>query len=152
MQGPGFVTSKIHAAYQHKEREIQATKKIHMKVIPGKDQRYETCGDYFESKGAIQFRISRMFDWRFHMLVFVHELIEWCLVRHRGIKIATIDAFDIQFEERRKLGLEKGDAEPGDDRKAPYYNEHQFATKVERMLAKQLGVNWQQYDKAVQEA
>ena len=135
-----------------REREIKATKEICVKVIPGKDQRYPTCGDYFESKGVIQFRISRMFDWRFHMLVFVHEFVEWCLVRHRGIKITDIDAFDIQFEKRRSLGLETEEAEPGDSKKAPYYKEHQFATKVERMLAKQLGVTWSQYDKAVQEA
>ena len=32
---------------------------------------------------------------------------------------------------------------------APYYREHQFATCVERLLALELGVEWNKYDEVV---
>jgi len=35
--------------------------------------------------------------------------------------------------------------EPGDDPRAPYYREHQFASGMERLMAAELGVDWQQY-------
>jgi hypothetical protein len=41
-------------------------------------------------------------------------------------------------------------AEPGDHPGACYHAEHMFATKVEEMLAKQLGVSWEEYEKALE--
>lgn len=122
-------------------------------VIPHKWQEYETVGNWkILGSGLIALLISDMGDFRYNILVLVHELIETILCKHRGIKEFDVTDFDIKFEERRKLGLETDEAEPGDDKKAPYYKEHQFATKIERMLAKQLGVSWKQYDQAVQDS
>jgi hypothetical protein len=46
----------------------------------------------------------------------------------RGVSFKAIDRFDMNF---------KGDGEPGDDPRAPYYRQHQFATQIERLLAKE---------------
>jgi hypothetical protein len=35
---------------------------------------------------------------------------------------------------------------PGDDPKAPYHREHRFATRIERLLARELRVNWATYE------
>lgn len=120
-------------------------KDISIRVIPHNKHRYETCGDYYESKGTIHIRVSKMHD-NHEFLVAIHELIEWYLIDKKGISIADIDQFDILYEKNRP----KGDtSEPGDDPEAPYYKEHQFATRVERLVADELGVNWDAYDKNV---
>ena len=45
--------------------------------------------------------------------------------------------------------LQATTAEPGNNPKAPYHQEHMFASKVERMLANELGVRWNAYDREV---
>lgn len=120
--------------------------KIIFDVIPHKKQRYQTCGDYFEKGGDTHIRVSKM-NAKHEFLVLIHELIEWFLIKLKGISIKEIDAFDIQFEKDRLLGLVMG--EPGDDPKAPYYDEHQFATLIEKLLAEKLRVNWVKYDEHV---
>lgn len=79
-------------------------------------------------------------------LVVLHELVEWFLIERKGISIETIDKFDIAFENRREQG---NTDEPGDDPNAPYYDEHQFATLMEQLMADKLGVNWSRYDEHV---
>lgn len=80
------------------------------------------------------------------MLVAFHELAEVLLCKDRKISQKSVDKFDIEFEKNRKEG---NTDEPGNSKKAPYYNEHQFATKVEKMLAKELKVDWKKYDKFI---
>ncbi len=41
-------------------------------------------------------------------------------------------------------------AEPGEHPGAPYHDEHMFATRIEEMLAKQLGVDWAEYERAIE--
>jgi hypothetical protein len=72
--------------------------------------------------------------------VLMHELTEMFLCIDRGVSFKAIDQFDVQFE---------GTGEPGDDLKAPYHREHRFATRVERLLAKELRVNWATYEEGV---
>lgn len=109
-------------------------------------QRYNTIGDYWELNNVTQFRVSKMSDWRYEALVLTHELIEYIIIKHQGISIQEIDDWDIAFEKVR----EKGNTdEPGDDKRAPYYKAHTFATKIERMLAVILKVNWKQYEKTI---
>jgi hypothetical protein len=83
-----------------------------------------------------------MSDQRYEFLVGMHEAIEAYLCKQAGISQAAVDRFDQAYERRRKPG---DDSEPGDNPKAPYHKEHTFATKVERMLADQLGVHWNAY-------
>lgn len=82
----------------------------------------------------------------FEFLVAIHEFIEAYLCQKRGIEEPTITRFDVNFERSRIKG---NTDEPGDNPEAPYFNEHQFATKIEKVMAKELGVNWKEYEKTV---
>ena len=66
------------------------------------------------------------------------------LTRYRGISEETIGDFDMAFEKKREAGLVRG--EPGDAPDAPYRREHFFATNVERLLAAELGVDWEIFE------
>ncbi len=118
---------------------------IRIKSIPHKSHRYATCGDYYDVGNRHEVRVSNMSDWRYEFLVAIHELIESHLCRHRGIVESAITDFDVWFEKARDMGLFDMDEEPGDDPRAPYMKEHRFATFVERLLAKELKVDWERY-------
>jgi len=90
-----------------------------------------------------------MKDERYAFLVALHEMIEYELCKMHGITDREVVAFDVTFEAERRMNLHPVDAEPGDHPKAPYRNEHEFATMVEMMVAHKLGVSWSDYEKAV---
>lgn len=121
-------------------------KKIVLTTIPNDKQRYKTVGDYFETKDAVEFKVSQLPDWRWEFLIQIHELIEWALVKHEGISIKEIDRYDEQFEKDRLLGYYHIEDEPGDHPDAPYRRQHFLATSIERMLAFALNVDWAQYE------
>ena len=111
---------------------------ISIKVIPHSKQRYETSGDYWiDGRGTIQIRISKSKNWRHEALVLMHELTEMLLCMDRRISFKAIDRFDMKF---------RGAGEPGDDPKAPYCRQHQFATRIERLMAKEFRVDWKSYE------
>lgn len=118
---------------------------LHCRVVPLLAQRYETAGDYFQDcswpSAPWQFRISAMGNPDHEFLVFVHELVEWYLTQRRGVEEPVIVAFDQAFTSEG--------AEPGDDPRAPYHREHVFAGKIERLLAEEIGIEWEEYDRAV---
>jgi len=116
--------------------------------VPHRKQRYETVGDWIPGKPA-QIRVSRMKDQRYVFLVALHEMIEYELCRMHGITDREVVAFDVNFEAERRMNLHPIDAEPGDHPKAPYRNEHAFATMIEMMVAQKLGVSWGDYEKTV---
>jgi hypothetical protein len=87
-----------------------------------------------------------MSDQRYEFLVGMHEAIEAYLAMHAGVSPEAVDRFDRAYEAKRKPG---DDSEAGDDPRAPYHREHVFATKIERQLARWLGVNWRDYDREV---
>ena len=97
--------------------------------------------------GVQQVRVSRLPDWRYEILVAVHEIIELAITKHRGIPEAAISEFDVEFERLRESGLRSG--EPGDHPDSPYCKEHFFATNVERLLASELDVSWFEYEQYV---
>lgn len=115
--------------------------RILIETIPHAEQRYPTCGDYVdEPDGTLHIRVSEMGDRRYEFLVALHELVEAELVRFANFPLKAIDDFDMNFD---------GDGEPGDDPRAPYYWEHQFATGIERRMATKLDVDWKAYNDAV---
>jgi hypothetical protein len=67
----------------------------------------------------------------------------------KGISDGRVVGFDKKFERERSMGLHEKWEEPGDDSRAPYRKEHQFATMVERMVAQKLAVRWPDYEKTV---
>lgn len=120
--------------------------KIEITIIPHKAQRYPTCGDWYFHNGALKINVSATGDWRMEALVAVHELVETLVCTRRGITQLQVDAWDGAFEELRR----KGDtSEPGDAPQAPYRREHRFAEKLEKLLAKELGVDWRKYGKTL---
>lgn len=120
---------------------------IVMKTIPHSWQRYPTVGDWIARRGKLrEVLVSDMKNEDYAFLIMVHELVEAYLCLKRGVAPKDVDAFDMAFEARRVKGNEE---EPGDDPQAPYHREHQFATKIEKLVAKEMGVDWKAYDKAV---
>jgi hypothetical protein len=123
---------------------------IYIKTIPHDAQRYPTPGDYWRNAdGAEEFRVSDIDNNDQEFLVAIHELVEWYLTEKRGVKEEEIKAFDEMFEEEKQSGLHISDEEPGFDQRAPYMKEHIFATKIEKMMAEELGVDWKLYGDAI---
>jgi hypothetical protein len=124
------------------------TLKLNARVIEHRYQRYRTVGDYWYPNSAMmQLRVSDMGNPDYEFLVLIHELVEAYLCKKRGIPEADITAFDMSFEARRDRA--EVDGEAGDDPAAPYHVEHQFATLIEREIAKALDVDWDVYGAAV---
>lgn len=119
--------------------------RIIIEAIPMRDQRYQTCGDYYEDfLGRWQLKISKS-EKDYEFLILMHELTEFYLTQKRGIPEEDITMFDTMFEEERAKG-KWTDEEPGNDVRAPYRKEHKFAEKIERLIAKELGVSWKKYE------
>lgn len=118
-------------------------------TIPHENHRYPTLGDYYtefngwdewESEPINRIFVSDMEKPDYEFLIGIHELVEMYLCKKRGIKEEDITAFDKKFEDEGKEG------EPGDEKNAPYYKEHQFATVIERMVCNELGLDWKDYE------
>jgi hypothetical protein len=122
-----------------------------IRVIPHSQHRYSTTGDYYEvEEGRWVIEVSELGDARYEFLVAVHELVEWFLLWLRGVREEEVRAFDEWWEGEAERGNVQGD-EPGHDVRAPYYWEHVFATLVEKMVALQLGVDWEEYKRRLRE-
>lgn len=120
---------------------------IHISTIPDTEQRYDTVGDYQSKKDGSQLvTVSDMSDPRYEFLIALHEIVESYLCKQRGITDEAIDAFDMEFEAKR--ADDDLTSEPGNQEDAPYHKEHVFATKIERLMADELGVSWEEYAKA----
>lgn len=112
---------------------------VRLRVIPERQQRYDTVGDWLWNDNTLEIRVSREAvdkDPRYAMLVFVHELIEALLCRATGVSAAQVDAFDMSHPQAE---------EPGADPSAPYHRQHMAAEVAERALAEQVGVKWKDY-------
>lgn len=137
---------------------------IYIDTIPHADQRYPTVGDYWTARSATTasgqsgqsylntgveaqiIKISEMGNIDYEFLVAIHEAIEQHLCHKHGVEEEAITQFDIQYEHDRPASNTQ---EPGNDTRAPYYHEHQFATSIEMQIAAALGVDWDTYDQAV---
>lgn len=119
---------------------------ILIQFVRHRDQRYSTVGDWYRSPSrwarwwSYQIRVSKMRDWRYMVLVAVHELVEWALCRHRRISPRTVDRWDLSH-------LDSDD--PGNLTGCPYRAEHLFASQIEQSLAQALEVNWGDYEQAI---
>ena len=117
-------------------------------TIPHEEQRYPTVGDWVVNGDNLYISVSKMSDPRYELLVAVHELVEVLLCKERGISQELVDKFDMEYEASRSEW--DTTSEPGDAAGAPYKKEHFFATTVERLLAAELGVDWEKYEAEVQ--
>jgi hypothetical protein len=118
---------------------------IVVKSVPHKDHRYPTIGDYFiDRESNLQIRVSQELDLKYRFLVILHELIEAFLCQSRGISFDLIDQYDIAYELQHPNNLD----EPGETEDSPYRNEHNFATYIEKVVARELDVDMEEYNKA----
>lgn len=145
-------------------------KKILINFLPHNQQRYETVGDYEEKENDLQINISEMRRWEYEAMVLIHELIEYFLTKKRKISIKQIDSFDKKMEKNKKkhghyVHLKFGKVvdclidreskpvinndEPGVCPEAPYFREHEFATKIEKKLCREFKIKWQKYNEYV---
>lgn len=126
--------------------------KIIIEVIPHDKQRYTTVGDWvWKDKNTLCIFVSSMKNWKYEMLIALHELVEVLLCKDRKIPQKKVDTFDINFEiARNHFPKALGNQEPGDMTNAPYYNEHQFATRLEKLFAEELGVDFKKYNSTVE--
>jgi hypothetical protein len=124
---------------------------IRIRTIPHHYQQYETVGNYWRDLDAghevLEIRVSRMRDRRHEFLVALHELIEAFLCDWRRIPFGAITRFDIEYENARRRG---DSSEPGACQRAPYRKEHHFAENIEKLVARELEVDWPQYNRAVE--
>ena len=117
---------------------------IDVAFINHTSQRYDTAGDYSELGGWWAIQISKTKDPRHAMLVMVHEIVEMILTKQNGVNWSSIDEFDT-------IGEGKDHSDPGTMPSAPYHNEHMLATQIEKKLAKMMGVDWEEYNQALDE-
>lgn len=124
---------------------------VEIKVVRHGDQRYPTAGDWqFDpASEVLTIKVSSLANWRFEMLVAIHELMESLLCIDRGIDEKEVDQFDLAFEARRSFES-NGNEEPGDQILSPYRDEHCFATGVERMLCSAMKIPWKRYEEAIE--
>lgn len=114
--------------------------KITIKDIPHSKQRYDTVGDWvFKPNGDLDIKVSRVNDRRTMFLVGLHELVEAFLCDEEGITTEDVDHFDMNWTPTGSI------EEPGDSPLAPYYIQHLFAMKIEKMAAEQLGIPWEEH-------
>jgi hypothetical protein len=130
-------------------------------LIPHSDQRYETAGDWFrrnrhddpsnleprrwfqEGEACLHIRASRIKkdpNNYFALCVAYHELGEALACIANGIDEEAVDKFDTHY---------KSDGEPGDDPRAPYSRQHNFASACEAILIGAMGLSWGLYEKAI---
>jgi len=117
-----------------------------LRTINHEDHRYETVGDWFKRPdGSVEIRSSMLSSWQLEFLILVHELIEWGLCKHEGITQEEVDKFD-----KKNVKLQS-EVELGDLTFAPYRKQHCLATAVERILAAELDVPWDDYETELNE-
>ncbi len=122
---------------------------IEIKAIDDSSHRYPTIGDYYKKdKDVLQIHISNLKreNKDFEFLILIHELVEWYLTENKGITEHEITKFDVKFEKDRNKGLHSEDAEPGDAINSPYRKQHRFAENIERLIAAELDIDFNEYN------
>ncbi|MBI3859602.1 MAG: hypothetical protein HY296_05110 [Thaumarchaeota archaeon] len=142
--GSGNLRAGLRRAAPKKARKVDFV----ISQVPHRKQRYETVGDWIPGS-PVDIRISKMKDQRYVFLVALHEMIEYELCKKNGISDHEVVAFDVNFEAERRRNIHPLEAEPGNDPRAPYRDEHDFATMIEMMVAQKLGVKWEAYEKTL---
>lgn len=110
--------------------------RISVNTRPHATQHYDTAGDYQALKDAWVIRVSELSDWRREGLILVHELVEMLLTKSN----------DVSWDDITKFDTESGHPDPGTLPEAPYHKEHMVALKIEKALAKELGIKWKDYN------
>lgn len=97
--------------------------------------RYDDVGDYFDNTIiAYDFQNDIITN-----AIFLHEFIEYMLIKSSGIEPELIDKFDTDPA--------ASNAHPREFRLYSKY--HDMANSVEKQFIENLGLNWDEYDKTI---
>jgi hypothetical protein len=114
--------------------------KIKIEFISGKDFDNDNVGDYLVEDNELIIGVKKYKEKKWRYITLIHELIEALLVTDRGILIDSIGEYDEKFIEDKRKGQQ------GEQKDCPYHKEHMFATKIEKLLAKELNVDYEKYN------
>lgn len=115
---------------------------IEGRTVPSQEMRYSDVGDWtIDAHGTRHYRVAELSNVDYEFLVLLHEMIECHLCLKRGITQEAVDLFDLPYA---------GD-DPGGDPESPYHREHLFACAIERQVAQELGVDWDEYEKRIEQ-
>lgn len=114
---------------------------VQIEVIQPAHMRYRTVGDwFFDEPDILTIQVADTGNWKYNILVAIHELIEVVLCRDAGVTEKQVSDFDLKHQD---------DEDPGSHPKAPYRIQHLTAMGIEMVLAAMLGVNWRVYEEAL---
>jgi hypothetical protein len=117
---------------------------VNIRFVDQNGHRYPTVGDwFFDDEGVLTIPATRYEDLRMSLAVAFHEFIEATLCITEGISPEQVDAFD--------MGQGMDYDEPGRHPSAPYHRQHMFALAMERKYTQALGLDWEAYNKLVQD-
>ena len=122
--------------------------KITIEIIPHDQQRYDTVGDWIFVGDELIIKVSefkekeKALNESYTLLIGIHELIEAVLCRSSFITQEMVDYWDMSHLDF--------DGEPGEIVGCPYYRQHLIATIIEHMIADELGINWEDYEEAIE--
>jgi hypothetical protein len=116
---------------------------IKIETIPHSEQRYDTVGDWQFIGNDLVIHVSDMGNNLYEFLVGIHELIEAILCKEYSVLEQQVDSWDKKHLDSNDPGSIMVD-ENGET--CPYYRQHFIATIIERMLANELGVDWDPYE------
>lgn len=105
--------------------------------------RYDTVGDFWvNGAGTDCVEVQEMNNPLYERLIAFHEEVEFFLCKLRGITCEQVDEWDFNF---------KGTGEPGDHPNCVYLREHTFASKIEKLLCEEAGVDWNSYNSFIEQ-
>jgi hypothetical protein len=126
------------------ENNLENLKDIIIEFVPKSKIRNDGVGDYFTQLDRLIIRAVKLPDIRYSILIALHELLEFVLISNDNIKESDVDKFDAEVE------AGDGDkSDPGNLSDAPYRKHHRFSENMERLLAHELDINWNEYDRVV---
>ena len=127
-------------------------RRITLELVPHGSQRYNTVGDWYMDPTDPYHLIIKGSEFPagwWQWAVPLHELAEALTCLALGVEPESVDAFDMAFEDDPKRSTKYD--EPGDDPRAPYHNQHQFAHKIERQfLETMLHGDWDKYERGLE--
>ena len=109
------------------------------------DIRNHQVGDWGYDEGSIWSAASYEMSEDSRFAITIHELVEAYLCRKAGIRDEEVCQWDEKYENDRT----EDESEPGDHKHAPYREQHQAATHVERAVCHALGLNWKEHSQSV---
>jgi hypothetical protein len=120
--------------------QISRSKGIRVEFVD--KQRYDTCGDwFFDKEGVLVIRATNFEDIKMSLAIAFHEFVEATSCIVEGITPEQVDEFD--------MGQGMDYDEPGRHPSAPYHRQHMCAMALERKYTQVLGLDWEAYNKVV---